>query len=103
MYAVKKEVLRRYVYLRFGGCTFKLCERKESATAMRTPKAFVPLAIIDTGWIARFTFDGIVLSVLDRGYGWGGAPIFTGVFEPLARVALYPTDKDGSGTCFGAA
>ena len=42
-------------------------------------------------------------SVLDQGYGRGGTPIFTGVFEPLARVALYPTDEDGSGTCFGAA
>ena len=33
----------------------------------------------------------------------GGTPIFTGVFEPLARVALYPTDEDGLGICFGAA
>ena len=39
----------------------------------------------------------------DQGYGRGGTPIFTGVFEPLARVALYPTDKDGLGTSFGAA
>ena len=37
------------------------------------------------------------------GYGRGGTPIFTDVFEPVARVALYPTDKDGLGTCFGAA
>ena len=29
---------------------------------------------------------------IDQGYGRGGTPIFTGVFEPLARVALYPTD-----------
>ena len=40
---------------------------------------------------------------LDQGYGRGGTPIFTDVFEPLARVALYPTDEDGLGTCFGAA
>ena len=36
----------------------------------------------------------------------GGVPplnIFTGVVEPLARVALYPTDEDGLGTSFGAA
>ena len=25
------------------------------------------------------------------------------MFEPLARVALYPTDEDGLGTWFGAA
>ena len=30
----------------------------------------------------------------DQGYGRGGTPLFTGVFEPLARVALYPTDED---------
>ena len=40
---------------------------------------------------------------LDQGYGRGGTPIFTGVFEPLARVALYPTDEDGLGTWFGEA
>ena len=39
----------------------------------------------------------------DQGYSRGGTPIFTGVFEPLARVALYPTDEDGLETCFGAA
>ena len=39
----------------------------------------------------------------DQGYGRGGTPIFTGVFEPLARVTLYPTNEDGIGTCFGAA
>ena len=39
----------------------------------------------------------------DQGYGRGGTPIFTDVFEPLARVALYPTDEDGLITCFGAA
>ena len=33
----------------------------------------------------------------------GGTPIFTDVFEPLARVALYPTNEDGSGICFRAA
>ena len=39
----------------------------------------------------------------DQGYGRGGTPIFTGVFEPLARVTLYLTDENGLGTCFGAA
>ena len=39
----------------------------------------------------------------DEGYGRRGTPIFTGVFGPLARVALYPTDKDGLGTWFAAA
>ena len=39
----------------------------------------------------------------DQGCGRGGTPIFTGVFEPFARVALYPTDEDGLGICFGAA
>ena len=39
----------------------------------------------------------------DQGYGRGGTPIFPGVFEPLARVALYPTDEDGLGTWFAAA
>ena len=39
----------------------------------------------------------------DQGYGRGGTPTFTGVFELLTRVALYPTDVDGLGTCFGAA
>ena len=39
----------------------------------------------------------------DQGYGRGGTPIFTGVFEPLARVALYPTNEDGLGTWFAAA
>ena len=38
----------------------------------------------------------------DQGYGRGGTPIFTDVFEALARVALYPTDADGLGTCFDA-
>ena len=33
----------------------------------------------------------------------GVPPFFTGVFEPLARVALYPTDEDGLGTWFAAA
>ena len=40
----------------------------------------------------------------DQGYGRGVTSIFTGgVFEPLARVALYPTDEDGLGTWFAAA
>ena len=29
----------------------------------------------------------------DQCYGRGGTHIFTGVFQPLARVALYPTDE----------
>ena len=40
---------------------------------------------------------------LDHGYGRGGTPVFTGVFEPVARVTLYLTDENGLGTCFGAA
>ena len=40
---------------------------------------------------------------LDQGYGRGLPPVFTGVFEPLARVALYPTDENGTGSCFGSA
>ena len=39
----------------------------------------------------------------DQGYGRGGTPIFSGVFEPLARVTLYLTDENGLGSCFGAA
>ena len=43
-------------------------------------------------------------SLSDQGYGRGGILIFTGgVFEPLARVALYPTDEDGLDTWYGAA
>ena len=38
----------------------------------------------------------------DQGYGRGGTPVFTDVFEPLARVTLYLTDGNGLGTCFGA-
>ena len=41
--------------------------------------------------------------IYDQGYGRRGTPIFTGVFEPLARVAMYPTDEDGLGTWFAAA
>ena len=41
---------------------------------------------------------------IDQGYGRGGTPIFPGgVSEPLALVALHPTDEDGSGTWFAAA
>ena len=36
----------------------------------------------------------------DQGYGRGGTPVFTSVFEPLARVALYLMDENGLGTCF---
>ena len=39
----------------------------------------------------------------DQGHGREGTPVFTGVFEPLARVALYLTDENGLGSCFGAA
>ena len=42
-------------------------------------------------------------TISDLGYGRGGTPIFTVVFEPLARVAVYVTDEIGLGTCFGAA
>ena len=40
---------------------------------------------------------------VDQGYGRGCAPVLTGVFEPVARVTLYLTDKNGLGTWFGAA
>ena len=39
----------------------------------------------------------------DQGYGRGGTPVFSGVFEPVARVALFPTDENGLGSCFIAA
>ena len=39
----------------------------------------------------------------NQGYDRGGIPIFTDVFKPVARVALYPTDENGLGTCFGTA
>ena len=42
------------------------------------------------------------LRAMDQGYGRGGTPVFTGVFEPVARVTLYLTDENGLGTCFGA-
>ena len=35
------------------------------------------------------------LPMVDQGYGRGGTPVFTGVFEPLARVTLYLTDENG--------
>ena len=38
-----------------------------------------------------------------QGYGRGRTPVFTGVFEPLARVTLYLTDENGLDSCFGAA
>ena len=58
--------------------------------------------------MARRTARWLVLAIArnsygDQGYGRGGTPIFTDVFEPLARVAPYPTDEDGLGTCFGVA
>ena len=40
---------------------------------------------------------------LDQGYGRGGTPVFSGVFEPVARVTLYLPDENGLDTCFGAA
>ena len=51
------------------------------------------------------THGGGTLSLkrADQGYGRGGTPIFTGVFELLVRVALYPTDEDGLVTWFAAA
>ena len=42
-------------------------------------------------------------SMSDQGYGRGGTPVFTGLFEPLARVTLYLKDENGLGSCFGAA
>ena len=48
-------------------------------------------------------FSYLLFFLTDQGYGRGGTPAFTGVFEPLARVALYPTDEDGLGTWFAAA
>ena len=39
----------------------------------------------------------------DQGYGRGGTPVFTDVFEPLAGVTLYLTDENCLGSCFGAA
>ena len=41
--------------------------------------------------------------ISDQGYGRGGTPVFSGVFEPVARVTLCLTDESGLGTCFGAA
>ena len=41
-------------------------------------------------------------STVDQG-GRGGTPVFTGVFEPLARLTLYLTEETGLGSCFGAA
>ena len=49
------------------------------------------------------TKSGRLLITWDQGYGRGVTALFAGVFEPLARVSLYPTDEDGLGTCFGAA
>ena len=70
-------------------------------------------------YIIRFSLNSTVMNLLtskllmrsmrclnlclDQGYGRGGTPIFSGVFEPLARVALYPTGEDGLGTWFAAA
>ena len=47
--------------------------------------------------------SGFLYRTKDQGYGRGGTPDFTGVLEPVARVALYPTDENGLGSCFGAA
>ena len=41
--------------------------------------------------------------IYDQGYGRGGTRVFSGVSEPVARVALFPTDENGLGSCFGAA
>ena len=40
---------------------------------------------------------------INQGYGRGGTPVFTGVFEPLARVTLYLTNENGLDSCFKAA
>ena len=43
-------------------------------------------ALIRERWVRWF--HKVVVVVVDQGYDRGGTPIFTGVFEPLARVAL---------------
>ena len=48
------------------------------------------------------TFIHVMFCIADQGYGRGGTPIFTGVFEPIARVDLYPTDEDVFRTWFAA-
>ena len=50
-------------------------------------------------WLCRRLF----FLAVDQGYGRGGTPTFTGVFEPVARVTLYLTEENGLGSCFGAA
>ena len=59
-----------------------------------------PILLVSTMLLASTIYER---PAPDQGYGRGGTPNFTGVFEPLARVALYPTDEDGLGTWFGAA
>ena len=39
-----------------------------------------------------------IFPFFDQGYGRGGTPVFTGVFEPLARVTLYLTDGNDLGS-----
>ena len=67
---------------------------------------YIPVGTNVPGFRCCFVLLATVVSfatTVDQGYGRGGTPIFTGVFEPLARVALYPTDEDGSKTWFAAA
>ena len=59
-------------------------------------ECYIDLRCCDPPCLVKFV-------VADQGYGRGGTPIFTGVFEPVARVALYPTDEGGLGTYFSAA
>ena len=49
-----------------------------------------------------FLYRHIIFCMYDQGYGRGVTPVFTRVFEPVARVTLYLTDENGLGTCFGA-
>ena len=77
----------------FVSCVFYSCIAQSNCTTTYVNP--FNTAVVPT-WDKTLTFR-------DRGYGRGGTLIFVGVFEPLARVALYLTDEDGLGTCFSAA
>ena len=72
-----------------------------SGTVCKEMRPGVACKTID---FVEVTLGGYYRRTTDQGYSSrGGTPIFTDdVFEPVARVALYPTDEDGLGTCFGA-
>ena len=75
-----------------------------AAASTTTFPAFFRLDTFGTGVYDRFINAVTILAGTgDQGHGRGGTPVFTGVFEPLARAALYLMDKNGLGTCFGAA